>query len=110
MSQTIAPSQGVRAEEPCDMLLPPDPRSARQARSAVRRALERWGMADPSGDTELLASELVANAVEHANGTSIGGVRTSPGGKTTWFTLALSRSAQRVVVCPAMHGAQPRQG
>jgi len=107
-----------------------------------------WGMADLSGDTELLASELVANAVEHANGQSIdfvlrrladadgqaavtcevsdsspilprareaspdaergrglaivtalasaSGVRASPAGKTTWFTLALSRCDQRV--------------
>jgi anti-sigma regulatory factor (Ser/Thr protein kinase) len=105
-------------------------------------------MADLSSDTELLASELVANAVEHANGQSIGfvlrcladaegqaavtcevsdrsstrpeardpgpdaergrglaivatlasasGVRTSPGGKTAWFTLALSPCAQQV--------------
>ncbi|HEY2077385.1 MAG TPA: ATP-binding protein [Streptosporangiaceae bacterium] len=127
--------------------LPADPRSARQARCAARRALAAWGMADSSGDTELLASELVANAVEHANGQSIGfvlrrladaegqaavtcevsdsspdmpeardagpdaergrglaivsalasasGVRTSPGGKTAWFTLPLSQCAKR---------------
>jgi anti-sigma regulatory factor (Ser/Thr protein kinase) len=52
--------------------LPADPRSAGQARCAVRRALDAWGMTDLSGDTELLASELVANAVEHANGKSVG--------------------------------------
>jgi anti-sigma regulatory factor (Ser/Thr protein kinase) len=39
--------------------------SAQQARSAVRQALAAWGMDDLSGDVELLASELVANAAEH---------------------------------------------
>ncbi len=42
--------------------------SARQARSAVRHALTAWGMDDPDGDAELLASELVANAAEHSGG------------------------------------------
>jgi len=48
--------------------LPASPASARQARSAVRRALAAWGIGDPSGDAELLASELVANSAEHARG------------------------------------------
>ena len=51
--------------------LPADPTSARQARSAVRQALADWGMNHLSGDAELLASELVANAAEHADGTPI---------------------------------------
>jgi len=146
---------GLRTE------LPADPRSVRQARRAARRALDAWGMADLSGDTELLASELVANSVEHANGQPIGfvlrrltttegqaavtcevtdsspslpeprdagpdaergrglvivaalasasGVRTSTGGKTTWFTIASSRCALRAA-CPAKPGAQARAG
>jgi len=125
-----------------------DPASARQARTAVRSALAAWGMDDPSGDAELLASELVANAAEHGDGTPISlalhrlaepgrrrgitcevtdtspamprrmepgpdaergrglaivaalarssGVRTSPAGKTSWFTLALTDRAHRV--------------
>ena len=48
--------------------LPGDLTAARQARSAVRAALAAWGMTDPAGDAELLASELVANAAEHARG------------------------------------------
>ena len=51
--------------------LPGDLTSARQARSAVRQALATWGMNHLSGDAELLASELVANAAEHADGTPI---------------------------------------
>jgi anti-sigma regulatory factor (Ser/Thr protein kinase) len=148
MSQNSAAGQAVPATTLEPVLraeLPADPGSARQARRAARRAMEAWGMADLSGDTELLASELVTNAVEHSGGQSIGfvlrrladvegqdavtcevsdsspvlpkardagpdadrgrglaivtalasasGVWTSPGGKTTWFTLALSRCA-----------------
>jgi anti-sigma regulatory factor (Ser/Thr protein kinase) len=42
--------------------------SARRARTAVRKALAAWGVHDLSGDAELLASELVANAAEHTRG------------------------------------------
>ena len=51
--------------------LPADLTSARQARSAVHQALAGWGMGHLSGDAELLASELVANAAEHSDGTPI---------------------------------------
>jgi anti-sigma regulatory factor (Ser/Thr protein kinase) len=49
-----------------------DQASARSARQAVREALAAWGVEDPDHDTELLASELVANAAEHAPGAPIG--------------------------------------
>ena len=52
--------------------LPADLTSARQARSAVRQALTGWGMNHLSGDAELLASELVANAAEHGDSEPIG--------------------------------------
>jgi anti-sigma regulatory factor (Ser/Thr protein kinase) len=52
--------------------LPADLASARQARAAVRQALADWGMDHLSDDAELLASELVANAAEHAVGEPIG--------------------------------------
>jgi anti-sigma regulatory factor (Ser/Thr protein kinase) len=57
---------GLRAD------LPAQPRSVCQARTAVRRALAAWGMAELTCDAELLVSELVTNAVEHADGPSIG--------------------------------------
>jgi anti-sigma regulatory factor (Ser/Thr protein kinase) len=43
-----------------------------QARKVVRRALARWGLESLAPDAELLASELVANAAEHASGHPIG--------------------------------------
>ena len=51
--------------------LAPDLTSARQARATVRQALTTWGMTRLAGDAELLASELVANAAEHGDGTPI---------------------------------------
>jgi anti-sigma regulatory factor (Ser/Thr protein kinase) len=70
MRSTTHPSQDAN-EAPGGVLraqLPADLTSARQARTAVRRALAAWGIDDPDGDAELLASELVANAAEHASG------------------------------------------
>jgi anti-sigma regulatory factor (Ser/Thr protein kinase) len=63
------PSPGAAAMR---TVLPADLTSARQARSAVRQALAAWGLDHLTGDAELLASELVANAAEHGNGTPIG--------------------------------------
>ena len=56
----------MRAELPADLT------SARQARAAIRQALAAWRMDHLSGDAELLASELVANAAEHGDGKPIG--------------------------------------
>jgi serine phosphatase RsbU (regulator of sigma subunit)/anti-sigma regulatory factor (Ser/Thr protein kinase) len=42
--------------------------SARRARLLVRRRLRRWGLAELIPTTELLASELVTNAVRYAHG------------------------------------------
>lgn len=55
-----------RAELPASLLAP------RQARATVRHALNAWGLDALSNDAELIASELVANAAEHADGTPIG--------------------------------------
>ncbi|GHG13266.1 ATP-binding protein [Streptomyces filamentosus] len=56
-------------ESRCSRTLPSAPQSAAVARSLVRTALETWQMSDTDAiDTALLiVSELVANAVEHAN-------------------------------------------
>ena len=78
--------------------LPADLTSARQARSAVRQALAAWGMDDLSGDAELLASELVANAAEHGDGKPV--------------SLALRRYADpdgRPAITCEVTGAAPRR-
>jgi anti-sigma regulatory factor (Ser/Thr protein kinase) len=51
--------------------LPADLTSARHARSAIRQALTAWRLEHLSDDAALLASELVANAAEHGDGTPI---------------------------------------
>jgi anti-sigma regulatory factor (Ser/Thr protein kinase) len=64
--------------------LPADLTSARQARAAIRQALAAWDMDRLSGDAELLASELVANAAEHGDGQPISLAlrrHTEPGGR-----------------------------
>jgi anti-sigma regulatory factor (Ser/Thr protein kinase) len=45
--------------------------AARKARAAVRHALSERGLDQLTGDAELLASELVANAAEHGDGKPI---------------------------------------
>ena len=64
--RAAADASSVRTEQPADLT------SARQARTAVREALAAWRMDHLSGDAELLASELVANAAEHGDGNPIG--------------------------------------
>jgi anti-sigma regulatory factor (Ser/Thr protein kinase) len=51
-------------------VLPAEPRSAARARSLVTAACARWKAAEVCADTELVLTELVANAVSHA-GTEI---------------------------------------
>ena len=46
--------------------LPPDPRSAGQARQFIRSTLGEWGLGELDGDAELMVSELVTNALLHA--------------------------------------------
>ncbi|MFG3439208.1 ATP-binding protein [Nonomuraea sp. NPDC047897] len=45
------------------------PSALRRARRVTRHKLACWGAADQSDVVELLVSELVANAMEHARGT-----------------------------------------
>jgi anti-sigma regulatory factor (Ser/Thr protein kinase) len=48
--------------------LPANLTAPRQARAIVRRALAGWGLSALTDEAELLTSELVANAAEHATG------------------------------------------
>ncbi|MGI5148648.1 ATP-binding protein [Plantactinospora sp. CA-294935] len=50
--------------------LAPVPQAVSVARGLVRECCERWRLSDVTEDAQLIASELVANAVEHA-GTDI---------------------------------------
>jgi serine phosphatase RsbU (regulator of sigma subunit)/PAS domain-containing protein len=48
--------------------LPEEPQAARAARRHVRDQLAVWDLEDLTGNTEMLASELVANVIRHARG------------------------------------------
>jgi len=52
--------------------LPGNLRAPSRARAAVRQVLASWGMSSLTPDAQLLASELVTNAVEHGDGRPIG--------------------------------------
>jgi serine phosphatase RsbU (regulator of sigma subunit)/anti-sigma regulatory factor (Ser/Thr protein kinase) len=58
---------GVRPETVAYWYLAPHPQTAGQARRLTRRTLYRWGLEDMLETTELLVSEVVANAVRYAN-------------------------------------------
>jgi anti-sigma regulatory factor (Ser/Thr protein kinase) len=49
--------------------LPRDPRSAAAAREFVGAAIDEWGCGDPDQVIALLTSEIITNAVRHAEGT-----------------------------------------
>jgi anti-sigma regulatory factor (Ser/Thr protein kinase) len=66
-SPRISPGTGPVSQT----YLPADPASARQARVVIRDALLGWGLGALAGDAELLGSELVANASEHAGGSPV---------------------------------------
>ena len=48
--------------------LPADPAAVRRARGLVRTRLEEWGLEELQYTTELLASELITNALRYAPG------------------------------------------
>ena len=70
-AQASGADQAAGADAALRTELPAGLASARQARAAVRQALTAWDMGRLSGDAELLASELVANAAEHGDGAPI---------------------------------------
>jgi anti-sigma regulatory factor (Ser/Thr protein kinase) len=49
-----------------EVYLPPRPWAARQARGIVSHSLQEWGLSGMAGDAQLIASELVTNAILHA--------------------------------------------
>lgn len=63
----IARLRGIPSSDIAQWLLQPQPSTPRQVRRLVRRTLADWGLSTCSDVTELLASELVTNAVRYAS-------------------------------------------
>jgi anti-sigma regulatory factor (Ser/Thr protein kinase) len=90
----------VQAQLPASLLAP------RQARATVRRALSARNLETLINDAELLASELAANAAEHADGTAIGlsiSTHTEPGGRHV-VTCEVTDASPAL---PLIHSIQP---
>ncbi|MBV7694492.1 SpoIIE family protein phosphatase [Streptomyces sp. TRM70350] len=63
-----APQSGGRLQQ---HVAPGDPEALRQARHMIRAAVRAWGAADRSDEVELVADELITNALMHTEGAAI---------------------------------------
>lgn len=66
VEQLLSLLDGSAQAAPAAVQLPEDPASAAKARDFVRKTLVRWTHEEVVEDAELLATELVTNAVVHA--------------------------------------------
>ncbi|MFE5141116.1 SpoIIE family protein phosphatase [Streptomyces fagopyri] len=64
----MARLNGIESEDIAEWRLASDPAEAGRARAAVREQLHEWGLGRLADPAELMAGELVANAVRHARG------------------------------------------
>jgi hypothetical protein len=67
----LARLRRLPADQRFSWTLPCDPAAVRRARGLVSTALEGWDLGELSYTTELLASELITNALRYAPGQSI---------------------------------------
>jgi hypothetical protein len=85
--------------------------SPARARAIIRDTLTGWGLPELAPDCELLASELVANAVEHATGHPIGLTidEHTPPGQPRWIRCAVTDTAPQPPV-PRQAGPDDERG
>jgi serine phosphatase RsbU (regulator of sigma subunit) len=63
----MARLNGIAPDDVAEWTLPLDPRQAGRARAVVREQLHAWGLPELAHSAELLAGELVTNAVRHSH-------------------------------------------
>ncbi|MFE9622034.1 SpoIIE family protein phosphatase [Streptomyces sp. NPDC006527] len=63
----MARLNGIAPDDVAEWTLPLDPRQAGRARAVVREQLHAWGLPELAYSAELLAGELVTNAVRHSH-------------------------------------------
>ncbi|MFI0453085.1 SpoIIE family protein phosphatase [Actinomadura sp. 6N118] len=68
IAMLVARLRRIPADDHVTWELPADPAAARRARGLIRDQLERWGLGELADSATLLASELVTNAIRHADG------------------------------------------
>ncbi|HEY0904767.1 MAG TPA: response regulator [Marmoricola sp.] len=76
----LAEVGGSQEHHDAEVELPPEAGAAREARHVLRDVLERWGYRELIEDATLVVSELVTNAVRHANSAAAVVVHRSEGG------------------------------
>ncbi|GGX14407.1 ATP-binding protein [Streptomyces lomondensis] len=86
-------------------MLPCKPESAGTARRLVRVALGAWGLNDLADDGELIVSELVSNAVQHARCRYIRVAVTRPERVRVRVRIGVVDKSQRLPVL-----REPREG
>jgi len=64
----LARVRELTPDEMAAWTLPAEPSAVREVRHGVRATLDRWGLAGLADTSELIVSELVTNAVNHARG------------------------------------------
>ncbi|MEU3252453.1 SpoIIE family protein phosphatase [Streptomyces sp. NPDC006997] len=72
-----APRTGGRLQQ---HVAPGDPEALTQARHMIRAAVRSWGAADRADEIELVADELVTNALMHTEGAAVLTLRVLTGG------------------------------
>ncbi|MFI1068907.1 SpoIIE family protein phosphatase [Streptomyces puniciscabiei] len=75
-----APPAGGRLQQ---HVAPGDPEALTQARHLIRSAVRSWGYRDRADEIELVADELITNALMHTEGSSIVTLRALDGGHRT---------------------------
>jgi anti-sigma regulatory factor (Ser/Thr protein kinase)/ABC-type transporter Mla MlaB component len=70
-AEALAAADAMPAPRRYHRQLPATPAAAASARQVVAEACRAWGLAQLAGDAELVATELVANAVRHAAGSDL---------------------------------------
>ncbi|WP_406724399.1 SpoIIE family protein phosphatase [Streptomyces sp. GD-15H] len=63
----MARLSGIEPDHVAEWRLVPDPSEVARARAMVREQLYEWGLGKPADHAELMVSELVTNAVQHAH-------------------------------------------
>ncbi|MCH5670977.1 SpoIIE family protein phosphatase [Streptomyces gilvus] len=71
------PQSGGRLQQ---HVAPGDPEALTQARHMIRAAVRAWGAADRADEVELVADELITNALMHTEGAAIVTLRVLTGG------------------------------
>jgi len=102
----VVGSEATMATLNASVDLPPTAVAPGAARHALRELLRAWRAPHPRIDAELLVTELVTNAVEHAGGEH--SLLLQVGLSDGWLRVSLADGSAMRPVLRALYGQQPR--